>query len=114
MDINSAKKIVENQLREYEDKGNSFGSGLPGYVNPEIELVIVDELTQEHEFGWVFCYNSKKYLEGASLKNTLLGNAPIIVDRNSGQFFITGTARGLNYYVENFKKTGNPHKEKND
>ena len=114
MDIESARKLVEKKLREYEDKGNSFGSGLPNYVNPEIELVIIEEAIQEYDFGWVFCYNSKGFLETGNLAHALAGNAPLIVDRNSGELFVTGTARDLDYYVNNFKRTGNPNKEAND
>ena len=111
MDIDSAIEIVENLLRKYEKETNSFGCALPDYVNPEIELKIVEDLTQEHEFGWVFFYNSKKYLESGDFRNALAGNAPLIIDRNSGQLFVTGTAHGIDYYVDNFKKTGNPNSE---
>ena len=66
------------------EKINSFGSALPDYVNPKVELQIIHESTETHDFGWVFFYNSKKYIETKDISDALGGNAPLIVD-NSNQ-----------------------------
>jgi len=81
------------------------------YVNPEIEFQIINELTQEHDFGWVFFYNSKKYLASGEFRDAIAGNAPLIVDRSNGQLIETGTAHEISYYIKNFKNTGNPNNE---
>ena len=111
MEIDSAIKLVNHYLRESENEMNSFGSGLPDYVNPEIELQIITSSTQEHDFGWVFFYNSKKYLDSGDFRDALAGNSPLIIDRESGQLFETGTAHEIDYYISNFKNTGNPNNE---
>jgi len=110
MDIDTAKLVVETCLKSSEDELNSYGSGLPDYENPNIELVILEDLTQEHDFGWVFFYNSKKYIESGDFRDALAGNAPLIVDRKSGQIHITGIARDIDFYIKNFKETGDPNK----
>jgi len=110
MDIDTAKLVVETCLKSSEDELNSYGSGLPDYENPNIELVILEDLTQEHDFGWVFFYNSKKYIESGDFRDALAGNASLIVDRKSGQIHITGTARDIDFYIKNFKETGDPNK----
>jgi len=110
MDIETAKLVVETCLKSSENELNSFGSGLPDYENQNIELVILEDLTQEHDFGWVFFYNSKTYLESGDFRDTLAGNVPLIVDRKRGQIHITGTAHDIDFYIKNFKENGDPNK----
>ena len=71
-------------------------------------LVIRDELTITEDFGWVFFYQSKEYLETGDPLNSLLGNAPLIVSRSDGTLHETGTAESIEFYVENFKRSGDP------
>lgn len=61
-------------------------------------LVIVDEETQEHEFGWVFFYNSKEYIDTGDFIHAIAGNAPVVVLRD-GTIRTTGTARPLSSYL---------------
>ena len=69
------------------------------------------ELTQEHEFGWVFFYNTTAYIASSDLEDALFGNAPIIVNRKTGELIPTGTARNTAYYVSNYAATNDPHRE---
>lgn len=55
-----------------------------------IELRIFDSILVK-EKGWVFFYNTKKYLETKDLNLTLLGNAPIFVS-------LTGVVHILNTF----------------
>lgn len=52
-------------------------------------------LTLEREFaeGWVFFDNSARFQQTGAFRDGLVGNAPLIVDRDTGQIHITGTAR---------------------
>jgi ribosomal protein L7/L12 len=77
---------------------------LDGIGCPELDLVILDEATEEHSFGWVFFYRGRKQL--------LCGNAPLIVDRQSGSVVTTGTAMPTEYYARNYEATGNPHAQR--
>lgn len=65
------------------------------------QLVITD--IQEHDFGWVFFYNSKEFVESGKIMHKLAGNAPLIVDRNDGHIYVTGTARPLTDYIDDFR-----------
>jgi len=111
MKFTEAVKKVERYIKGEESKMNSFGSALPNYVNPNIKLKIQDNCTEEHEFGWVFYYNSEKYIETGDFKEALGGNAPLIVNRDSGDLVITGTAEDIGFYIRNYIKTGDPHQE---
>jgi hypothetical protein len=73
------------------------------------DLTIIDNETIECDFGWVFLYETKKYLESGDFRDGLLGNAPIIVSKLDGSLHETGTAEPIEFYIENFKRSGNPH-----
>lgn len=62
MEITDAKKKMETYLAQEEAKINDLGSALPGYVNPNVRLEILNESTEEYEFGWVIYYNSAEFV----------------------------------------------------
>ena len=74
---------------------------------PDNEIIIVDESTIEKPWGWVFFYTSKKHKETKGMPYAIAGNAPMIVERSSGRLIPTGTAHPINYYIENYERTGN-------
>jgi Immunity protein 35 len=44
-------------------------------------------------YGWVFFWESKRFLETNKTRDRLAGNAPILVDRIDGEVRVTGTAQ---------------------
>lgn len=111
MNYEKAVEKVEDYLAKEETKMNSFGSALPDYTNPNIKLQILSDSVEEHEFGWVFYYNSAKFIETDDFREALDGNAPLIVNKVSGELVETGTAQETSYYINNYIKTGDPHRE---
>ena len=69
-------------------------------------LAIVEDATIEKDFGWVFFYNSKKYLETKNFSDVIVGNGPILVSKKDGKLYETGTAYPIEHYIENFEKYG--------
>ena len=63
-----------------------------------VTLVIIDSETQEREFGWVFFYDSKEFVETGDFIHSIAGNAPVVVLRD-GTIRTTGTARPLSEYL---------------
>ncbi|TGS04303.1 hypothetical protein EN834_08230, partial [bacterium M00.F.Ca.ET.191.01.1.1] len=51
----------------------------------EIEAAIIDEATQEFDVGWIFFYQSSRFLETGDVQDSLAGNAPLFVSRKDGQ-----------------------------
>ncbi len=103
IDFESAQRIVSERLAKMERDMYEFGSALPDHKNkPYLHIVVVK--TTEYDFGWVFIYNTKEYLETEDIKYSLVGNAPLIVDKNDGQLYVTGTARPVEHYVEQYRK----------
>ncbi|NRF72455.1 hypothetical protein HLB44_36450 [Aquincola sp. S2] len=79
-----------------------FGSALPENANrPRHHLVVTR--VDEHDFGWVYFYNARDFAETQDHEHSLVGNAPVIVDRQNYGLYSTGTARPIEHYVEEFR-----------
>ncbi|MDG3007557.1 YrhB domain-containing protein [Paludisphaera mucosa] len=55
------------------------------------ELVILDDLTIEREWGWVFFYTTRGWRDG-DLRYAVGGNGPLLIDRHDGSIRSTGTS----------------------
>lgn len=60
----------------------------------------------QKEYGWVFFYNTKAYLESGDSRQGLVGNAPLLVDRKTGKLHVLGTVHPLNRYLECYQGKG--------
>ena len=69
------------------------------------QAVIVKEHTRKRPYGWVFFYQSRKYLASGQNGDRLAGNAPILVDRVNGELRVTGTARSVEKYLAEYEAT---------
>lgn len=101
IDLSTARGLVKEYLLRHERQMNAAGSALPGYKDPQHRLVIVKEYN--YDFGWVFCYNTKRYVDGDTNQG-LAGNGPLIVDRTDGQVYITGSAYPLEHFIAEYRK----------
>lgn len=66
---------------------------------------VVRESTIAKPYGWIFFYESKGLLDEDDPSAVLVGNAPIIVNRNSNELPVTGTAKPLEHYLREYEKT---------
>ena len=103
----ASREIVEQRKSLTPKDRETLGLG---ETDEPLELVIQDDLTIEREFGWVFFYQSKQFVETGDVESSLLGAAPLIV-AHDGTLHETGTAHELEYYLENFRKFGSPFPE---
>lgn len=94
------------RLRVEAEIGAS-GCGLPEGDS----WMILDELTIDRAWGWVFFYTSRTWHETGDFRYAVAGNAPILVERETGLLRITGTARPIGEYIETYERTGDPHGE---
>ncbi len=86
----TAKLLVTEYINTYKYK-------------PDNSLVVMDEHTITKEYGWVFFYNSRKFLDTGDLNEAVYGNAPIIVDKEDGSLHVTGTAENTEVYIKRFE-----------
>lgn len=79
------------------------------YNKQDDKLIIIDEATIERDWGWVFFYDSKKRVETGDFRYAVLGNAPFIVEKETGKLIPTGTAKSIDDYIEEYEKSRNVH-----
>ena len=96
MEFEAAKQKV------YEFINNRFDSD-------DDELVICSERIIKTDFGWIFPYDSKKYLETEELIHAPLGNPPIIFDNRDETIHRTGSSHGVDYYIDLHRKNYIPN-----
>ena len=98
------KTITKEQAAEVARK-------LVANLKPGTEFVILDDKTVEKDFGWVFFYTTKRYVETKDRKYLLPGNAPLVVDRKDGSTHFLSTsappARAIDEYEKVWKKSQN-------
>ena len=85
-----ARKIVTNFVGEQ-------CAGVEGGV------VILTSETIKKTYGWIFFYNSRKYVETGNPLEALGGNGPIVVETN-GRVHQLGTAHAPSTIVAQFEK----------
>jgi len=56
------------------------------------ELVIDEGHTIEREYGWIFFYDSKRFLATNAFRFMLAGNGPVVVKKTDGSIHELGTA----------------------
>jgi Immunity protein 35 len=87
LDLQQAKNLAQLKLDELQTLS-------------KLEIVIVDEFTMSFEYGWVFFYQSKIFLETENPDFMLGGNAPILVDKFEGSILLTGTGKDIKEYIK--------------
>ena len=76
---NEALELVSKKLNEMDPTGEP--------------CVVVDSHTIEKPFGWVFFYNTKKFVETGIFRYRLAGNGPVIVNKHNGSVEFCGANR---------------------
>ena len=87
---NEALELVSKKLREMDPTGEP--------------CVIVDSHTIEKSFGWVFFYNSKKFVETGISRYRLAGNGPVIVNKHNGSVEFFGSSKPPLEIVEEYEQ----------
>jgi hypothetical protein len=82
---------------------------------PGAPFAIVESHTIEKPYGWIFFYQSKKFLQTGLDQDKLAGNGPIIVNKYEGtiEFLGSPTTWELiteydNKFLADYKKLGTP------
>ena len=80
--LEQAKKIVYEHLNKP-----------PKYDYPDVpkyEMVITD--LQEKFYGWIFYYQTKKYIETEDFRDAVAGNVPILFEKETGKLIPLGVS----------------------
>ncbi|MDZ9544831.1 YrhB family protein [Escherichia coli] len=65
----------------------------------DADLPVVITLHGRFSQGWYFCFESQEFLESGDEAARLAGNAPFIIDKDSG----LGTAKPLEEYLHDYE-----------
>lgn len=72
-------------------------------MEPEVGASLVLTEVREFEFGWLFFYNSKAYVDSGDISDALAGNAAFLIDSNAGDIHVLGTANPIEFYLRDFQ-----------
>lgn len=92
INFEEAKLLAEQRIKEYMSYDDS------------LTLILLEDETIYEDFGWIFFYNSKEFVETGDMSYALGGNAPLLVDKNVGQVFETGTAMPIEEYIKSYRQ----------
>lgn len=98
-----ADHLVATYLDDHEIARYDFESPLPLHDDHHDQKLVVVRV-DEHDFGWLYFYDGSKHAETGDVGYALVGNAPLIVDRNDGKLYVTGTAHPLEHYLELYRR----------
>jgi hypothetical protein len=68
------------------------------------DYVVVDESTIEKPFGWIFFYQSKKFLETGIFMHRLAGNGPVFVNKVTGEINFFGSLPPFEVILADYEK----------
>jgi hypothetical protein len=77
---------------------------LSGSNSPATATLLVDESTMDLPYGWVFFYQSRRFLETNNLLDAYGGNAPIIINRFTYELLCTGTAYPIEHFLAEYER----------
>ena len=72
-------------------------------IQPDDEVVILDDDTLERDWGWVFFYDSRRWRESRDKRYALRGNGPLIVNKLDGTVHLYGTGQPSEYYIHAYE-----------
>jgi len=90
-------------LAKAQNKIVELASEIPGHD----QLVILHELVRERSRGWVFPFNTNRFVETRYPLDGLVGYGPIFVDRRTGDVYLLGAAR-IQAWLDTYDRTGAP------
>ncbi len=79
-----------------------------------IGCAIVPGSTMEFKKCFAVFYQSKQYIETGEFNQMLVGHGHVLVDKESGSIYSTGSAYSVERYVEAFEESGDPFAEKSE
>lgn len=98
-----ADQVVAAYLDEHEVATFDFESPLPRHEDRHLKKLVVVRV-DEHDFGWVYFYDSSAHVETGNAGEALAGNAPLIVDKIDGKLYVTGTAHPIEHYLQEYRR----------
>jgi hypothetical protein len=68
------------------------------------DCALYEDSILEKPYGWVFSFNSRRFLETGDVGDMLVGSAGFVVERENGRVFGFGSAYPLEVWIANYEK----------
>jgi hypothetical protein len=98
-----ADQVVATYLDEHEIATFDFDSPLPQHEDRHLQKLVIVRV-DEHDFGWLYFYDGSGHVETGNVRDAVVGNAPLIVDRVDGKLYVTGMAHPLDHYLQEYRR----------
>lgn len=72
----------------------------------EVALRLLPDRADDVDVGWVFYYQSARYLETGDLSDMLAGNNPLFIARSDGRLFVVDFPRPLEESLAAYRSCG--------
>ena len=92
IEFDNAKEIAGDYLRR--TLGSKFGDN----------IVLLEKETLTKEYGWIFFYQHRKWLETGKVRDALIGNGPILIDKQTGKIVQFGSAGTVDYWCQLYEQ----------
>jgi hypothetical protein len=69
-------------------------------------FAVVEQSTVEIDIGWVFFYQSRRYLESGAFDDQLAGNGPLFVHRRDGSLHHCWSGETWEEAIKRYRDTG--------
>lgn len=73
-------------------------------MSPSDPFVVIETSTIEKAFGWVFFYNSRKFVETGISRYRLFGNGPVIVNKATHVVEFFGSNKPVEQIIEEYER----------
>ena len=67
-------------------------------------FVLLEDETREESFGWVFFFQAEGFVKSGDYLDGVVGNAPFVILRDSGELLATGTAHSVDHYLDEIRR----------
>jgi hypothetical protein len=76
---------------------------LKKFQSPDHPIAISQAKTIERPFGWIFFYNTRKYLETGNVIDGLAGNWPFLVNKYNGSVVVMRSDQSVNDFIGEYE-----------
>lgn len=68
------------------------------------EIVVLDEHTKSMPRGWIFFYQHRRWLETRKIRDGLIGNGPVLIDKETGKVVVFGSSGSTEYWYSLYER----------
>jgi hypothetical protein len=87
--------------KEMEDMANAYIEKKAS--ESKLDLMLFLKHTIKRDYGNLYNYNTRKFIEEKDYNHALIGNGSFLVEKKSGKIFQFGTAKSDEYYFAEYE-----------